>query len=217
MEKPTTPLMLLIAGLAITMLGCSEDQRLAEMAQDATERQAEQNQEMARLNQDIAENNRCLIQADAESRKEVLQVQRELIGRDEQGRRELNALQRDTQAGIRQERSSLDRQHEELDDERKEIAQQRNRDPIVAAAVTSLGVVLACLAPIVLAVYLLRTVNRQEPTDAELAELLVQEIASDRSMLFSPVGEGRPCLERDQEPARLPPASEDDQPEPSPT
>ena len=49
------------------------------------------------------------------------------------------------------------------------------------------------------------------------AELLVKEIASDRSILFSPAGQGRPCLENNPEPARLPPVSEDDQPEPEPS
>ena len=218
MEKRTTMLILLIAGLA-TMIGCDEDERLAEMAQDATRRQAEQNQEMIRLNREVAEHNQRLIEVDAQARQEVLQVQRELIERDAEGRQQLDALQREVQGAVSQERSSLDRQHEKLEDERKEIAKQRNRDPIVAAAITGLGVVLACLAPIVLAIYLLRSVRDETPSDAELAELLVQEIASDRSILFSPVGQGRPCLEHDQEPDKLPPASEDDQPEsdPSPT
>ena len=209
MGKRKTMLILLIAGLA-TMIGCEEDERLAELAKDATQRQAEQNQEMVRLNREVAASHQRVIEADAQSRQEVLQVQRELIERDEQGRQELNALQRDSQTAIHQERSSLDHQHEKLDDERKEIATQRNRDPIVAAAITGLGVVLACLAPIVLAMYLLRAVHRQEPTDAELAELLVQEIASDRSVLFGPGGRDRPCLGHDAAALRLPPASEDD-------
>ena len=217
MEKRKTMLILLIAGLA-TMIGCDGDRRLAEMAQDATRRQAEQNQEMIRLNREVAASHQRVIEADAQSRQEVLQVQRELIERDEQGRQELNALQRDSQTAIHQERSSLDHQHEKLDDERKEIAKQRNRDPIVAAAITGLGVILACLAPIVLAIYLLRTVHRQEPTDAELAELLVQEMASDKPVLFGPRGQGPPCLEHEQEPAGLLPASADDHQdsEPSP-
>jgi hypothetical protein len=217
MEKRKTMLILLIAGLA-TMIGCDGDRRLAEMAQDATRRQAEQNQEMIRLNREVAASHQRVIEADAQSRQEVLQVQRELIERDEQGRQELNALQRDSQTAIHQERSSLDHQHEKLDDERKEIAKQRNRDPIVAAAITGLGVILACLAPIVLAIYLLRAVHRQEPTDAELAELLVQEMASDRSVLFGSVGHGPPCLEHEQESAGLLPASADDHQdsEPSP-
>jgi len=207
MGKRTT-LLLLVASLA-TMIGCEEDQRLAEMAQDATRRQAEQNEEMIRLNRDVAQSHQRLIEADAESRQEVLQVQHELIERDEQGRQQLNALQRDTQSGIQRERSSLDRQLEELDEDRKQIAKQRNRDPIIAAAITSLGVILACLAPIVLAICLLRTTHRDEPTDTELAELLLQEMASDKPALFGPLDQGPACLEHDSEPAKLLAASED--------
>jgi hypothetical protein len=213
MENRRMMLLPLIAGLA-TMIGCDEDERLADMARDATERQAEQNQEMIRLNREVAQSNQRLIEADAQARQEVLQVQRDLIGRDTESRQELNALQRDTQTAIHQERTSLDRQHEKLDDERKEIAKQRSRDPLVAAAITGLGMVLACLAPIVLAVYLARTVLRQEPSDAELAELLLQEISSDKSVLFGPVGHGPPYLEHEQGSAGLLRASEDDHRDP---
>ena len=207
MGKRTT-LLLLVASLA-TMIGCKDDERLAEMAQDATRRQAEQNEEMIRLNREVAHSHQRLIEADAESRQEVLQVQHQLIERDEQGRQQLNALQRDTQSGIQRERSSLDRQQEELDKERKEIARQRNRDPIVAAAITSLGVILACLAPIALAICLLRTTHCHESTDTELTELLLQEMASDKPVLLGPLDQGPPRLEHDFEPAKLLAASEE--------
>ena len=203
-------LMLSINAMVVATLGCDSDHRVAEVATEAARRQAGQNEEMIRLNREVAENNRRLVEADSQARQEVLQVQRDLIERDAEGREQLDSLEREVQATVKQERSSLDHQHEKLDDERKEIATQRNRDPIVAAAITGLGVVLACLAPIVLAMYLLRTVHRQEPTDAELAELLVQEIASDRSVLFGPGGRDRPCLGHDAAALRLPPASEDD-------
>ena len=208
MGKRTRTLLLLVASLT-TMIGCEEDERLAEMAQDATQRQAEQNEEMIRLNREVTRSHQRLIEADAESRQEVFQVQHELIERDEQGRQQLNALQHDTQSGIQRERSSLDRQHEELDKQRKEIAKQRNRDPIIAAAITSLGVILACLIPIVLAICLLRTTHSHEPTDPELAELLLQEMVSDKPVLFGPLGQGAPRLEHDSEPAKLLAASED--------
>ena len=193
MGNRKTMLLLLVAGLA-TMIGCEEDERLAEMAQDATRRQAEQNQEMSRLNREVAQSHQRLLEADTESRQEVLQVQRELIERDEQGRQQLNALQRDTQTSIQRERSSMDRQHEEMDKERKEITKQRNRDPIIATAITSFGVILACLTPIALAICLLRTTHCHEPTDSELADLLLQEMVSDKPVLFGPLGQGPPCL-----------------------
>ena len=209
MEKQATTLLLLVAGLG-TMIGCKDDERLAEMARNATQRQAEQNEEMIRLNREVTQSHQRLIEADAESRQEVLQVQHELIERDEQGRQQLNALQRDTQSGIQRERSSLDRQQEELDKQRREISKQRNRDPIVAATITSLGVTLACLAPIALAICLLRTTHhRHEPTDTELAELLLQEMASDKPVLLGPLDQGPACLEQATEPAKLLAGSEE--------
>jgi len=208
MAKQSTLLTSMLAVTALAMLGCSQDDRLARMAKDATERQAEQNREMARLNQEVPQNNQRLIEADAESRREAIQLQRDLIERDAGGRERLDALQRETQAAVSQERSSVDRQREALEQERQQIAAQRNRDPIVAAALTGLAIVLACLAPIVLAIYLLRSAHRHEATDAELAELLVQEIASNRSVLFAPVASDRPCLTHDDGPPKLPPAVE---------
>ena len=203
-------LMLLITVLMVATLGCNSDRRVAQVATEAARRQAEQNQEMIRLNREVAKNNERLIEADSQARQEVLQVQRDLIERDEQGRQELNSLQREVQTAVSQERTSLDRQLEELDDERRDIAQDRRWDSVFGSAIASFGAILACLAPVVLAVYLLRSIHNQEPSDAELAELLMQEMTSDKPVLFEPAGIDRPCLGHHDQPPRLPPASEDD-------
>jgi hypothetical protein len=50
---------------------------LAQMAQDATQRQAEQNKQMANLQQHVAEGAKKLVDADAQARQELLQLQRE--------------------------------------------------------------------------------------------------------------------------------------------
>ena len=209
MESRRMMLLLLIVGLA-TMIGCDENERLADMAQDATQRQAEQNQAMIRLNREVAQSNQRVIEADAQARQEVLQVQRDLIARDTEGRQELNALQQAVHTTVSQERSSLDRQHEKLDDERRDIAQDRRWDSVLGPAIAGFGVILACLAPVVLAIYLLRSIHNETPSDAELAELLLQEIASDKSVLFGPVGHGLPCLELEQDSSGLLPAPAED-------
>jgi hypothetical protein len=214
MENRIRPPRLLIAATLMVLTGCSEDQRLADMAKDSTRRQAEQNQEMIRLNQEVAKSHQRVLEADSQSRQEVLKLQRELVERDQHARQDLHALEREIQAAASQERTSLDRQHEALEQERRGIAGERKRDPILAAAITGLGIVLACLAPIVLAICLLWVAHRQEPSEAELAELLVQEIASDHTLLFGP-GEAHPTvLPPSDEPPRLPPAAEADR-EPS--
>ncbi|NLS92464.1 MAG: hypothetical protein GXX96_09900 [Planctomycetaceae bacterium] len=94
-------------------------------------------------------------------------------------------------------RREIDQQRQGLDEERREIAQERYWDSLFGAALTCLGVTAASLAPIVLAIYLLKALQHQEPGDAELADLLVREIVSDRPMLLVPE---RPLLS----PERLP-------------
>ena len=94
---------------------------------------------------------------------------------------------------------------------RKQIAKQRNRDPVVAAAITSLGVILACLAPIALAICLLRTTHSHESTDTELSRTVapgdgLRQTCSTSVLLVK----GRRRLEHDSEPAKLLAASEDD-------
>ena len=66
-------------------------------------------------------------------------------------RRELVELQQNLQEGVQTERQSLDRQHEEMEAERQVIAHQRHRDPLIAAAIINASVLLACIAPLLLA------------------------------------------------------------------
>ena len=55
----------LIATLIVTAIGCDEDERLAEMAERHSARQAEQNRQMADLQKEVAEGTRQLVEADA--------------------------------------------------------------------------------------------------------------------------------------------------------
>ena len=60
------------------------------------------------------------------------------------------AAQRELNRELQAERSSIDRQREGLEAERREIAETRVRDPVVAEAILSIGLLLLCLAPLVL-------------------------------------------------------------------
>ncbi|HEX3654524.1 MAG TPA: hypothetical protein VHV55_01890 [Pirellulales bacterium] len=73
--------------------------------------------------------------------------------------------------------------HRDLESERKQIATQRHRDPIVANALLDAALLVACVLPIVLAIYVVRNAGEQSPDDG-LAELLVQEFASEEPMLL---------------------------------
>jgi hypothetical protein len=99
----------------------------------------------------------------------------ELVSRDAAARQELIEAHSQTQASLQQERASLDRQKELLDGERRSIAQDRARDPILAATIQGVMALLACLSPLVLAAYALRQLGKASSETRELNELLLAE------------------------------------------
>lgn len=153
----------IVAALMLTAIGCDEEEnkRLAEMAERHLERQAEQNRQVTELQREVAEGSRRLVEADAQARQEMV------------------ALQREVQA----ERSEVGRQRDLLEGERRDLAAKRRLDPIVAAAITNIGLLLACLLPLVLCWYLLQ--RRVEPADDQaVAEVLLEDLVSDRPLLL---------------------------------
>ena len=60
----------------ILMSGC--DERAAQIAREAADRQAQQNTAMAELNKEVAGGTRRLVEADAQARKEIVGVHRDL-------------------------------------------------------------------------------------------------------------------------------------------
>lgn len=158
--KQILPAILLI-GLIV---GCgSNDERLVKMANEHETRQAEQNQHMADLQKQVAEGSKRLIEADAASREKFLAIQDNL---------------RADQAAIGQQRDALEAN-------RREIATQRNRDPIVAACIVQVGMVLASLLPLVLAGYLVWSMRRTASQDDTLvAEFLVTDAMAERPLLL---------------------------------
>ena len=181
--------------LAVTMIlvtGCeengNENSRVAKVAVEAAERQAEQNREMARVNRETAEGAKRLVEADAEAR------------------RELTEMQHDLQA----EQAEVGEQRDQLEAERKEIAGQRRTESM-------LGPILkGCAAAAVIAVTigycwsLLFSLRRQDDADQILGELLVDELLSDKPALLPPPGataiDHTALPNESQSPPRLPPA-----------
>jgi len=149
--------------LMLTAIGCDEEEnkRLAEMAERHLERQAEQNRQVTELQREVAEGSRQLVEADAKARQEMV------------------ALQREVQA----ERNEVGRQRDLLEGERRDLAAKRRFDPIIAAAITNIGMLLACLLPLVLCWYLLG--RRVEPADDQaVAEVLLEDLVTDRPLLL---------------------------------
>lgn len=151
--------------LMFVVIGCSADERLVELSRQSADRQAAQSQQMAQQSQQVAEATHELVAADSKARQEMVTAQ--------------GALQQ----SLQQERSDLDRQHEALEQERQQIAATRNRDPVVAGAIMSAAVLLACSLPILLCWFVLRAVTHRDPDD-DVAALLVQELVADEPLLL---------------------------------
>lgn len=137
-------LVLLILVPIVVACGC--DQRLADMAQEASNRQAEQNTRMATLQENVTK------------------------------------LQHDVQ----QSQAEVGRQRDLLENERRDIAVQRHRDPIIAATIMDIGLVLACLLPLLLAGYVVHCLRDHGQSDSLVAEVLVQEIVAEKPLLLPP-------------------------------
>lgn len=149
----------IVAALILTVIGCDENARLAEMAERHLDRQAEQNRQMAELHRQVADGSRELVAADAKAREELAALQRE----------------------VQTERAETGRQRDELERERRSLAAERRQDPIIAAAITSVGLVLACLLPLLLGWHLLRAPAND--ADRLIAEVLVEDLVSEHPLL----------------------------------
>lgn len=142
--------------------GCeSQDDRLVEITREASNRQAEQNQQIAQHNQQLAEATKKLVQADAEARKELVSLQRQ----------------------VQAERAMIGRQRDDLEQERRQIANARYWDSLLGNAVGSAVVVLAALLPFILCWYLLHGLRKHGDEQA-IGELLAMELIQDSPVLL---------------------------------
>lgn len=154
-----------VAILAQMTAGCNSEQRLAEMASRSMELQAQQNARTAEAQKDISAGARQLVEADAAARQETLAIQREL----------------------QQQHAELGAQRDSLEKDRRQIASQRYVHPIIATAITQVGLALACLLPLVICWQLLKV--RSEPVDdREIAEVLLNDLMTSEPVLLIPSG-----------------------------
>jgi hypothetical protein len=168
--------------LSCCAVGCgSADDRLVELSEKSLTRQAEQNQQMAQQTTQVAQATSQLIAADAQARQDLIAAQAQL------------------QHDLQTEREGLERNHGVLQAERKELAAQRHRDPIVAAAIIQAATLLACLLPIVLCFAILRAL-RHEATDSALDEVLIQELTAPQLFLSERRPSPAPLLENHSQP-----------------
>lgn len=184
------PLTLALSALLIlTASGCSSDEnrRLADLAERQLERQHEQNQRVAEMQNEVAEGSRQLVEADAQARKEMI------------------TLQRDVQS----ERATVGQQRDSLEQDRREFAAQRNRDPIIAESIRQIGLIAACLLPLLICWWLLR--QPVEPADDQaISELLISELTATQPLLL-PLNHPPKTIEVEQRTA-LPGSSDEETP-----
>lgn len=149
--------------LMITLLtGCTEDERVVEVAREAADRQAEQNRQIAHQNQEIAQTTNRLVEADGRSRTELV------------------ALQRDLQV----QQAEVARQRDALEAERREQAEQRWMESMLAPAIESLGALLVCALLVAFGCYLARGLRTETDANPEINELLVMDLVSDEPRLL---------------------------------
>jgi hypothetical protein len=138
----------------LILVGCSsDDQRLIDLSRQSVDRQAEQNRLVANNNQQVIDATKRLVEADAQSRREHIQ------------------LHQDLQA----ERTGINQQRDALEQERREIAGQRNRDPIVAESIkTAAGLIVAAF-PLVICLFLVRGLFHKSDDEA-VADVIIEEL-----------------------------------------
>lgn len=175
-----------------TIVGCSRapDERLAEFAQQTMTEQGRQNQRMADQSEAVV----------AESHQ-LAEAAKELVERDAEARRELIAAQTELTTQLNGQQSAIYTGHEQLEQDRREIAAQRHRDPILAAVIQNFGLMIACLLPLLVAVLVIRQMQSQEPDHAAVAELLTLELTSENPLLLPGPGRNRQLLNRSDDEA----------------
>ena len=164
--SPGAAMLLMTTLLLATGCGDSRDERYRRLAEHALDEQAQQNKRLAEQSKQIVDASKRLIEGDAEARRDLLAAQKQLSSE------------------LHSERAGIDRQREEMEQERRNIATQRHRDPVIAQAINAFGLTLACLLPLLLAAYVIRAVNQDGDDSAELGKLLVMEITAEQPLLL---------------------------------
>ena len=148
---PATGLLVLTFALGCGQAPDYRDQRLAEFAQKSVTEQSQQN---ARIT--------------------------EIVKREASSRQELFSLHQSLTKQLNKQQEAIDASRNRLETDRSEIAQQRFRDPIIAAVLQTTGIMIACLLPLLVGGFGLWQMQSQEPDHAAVANLLVAELTSPR-------------------------------------
>jgi len=141
--------------LVVSLVGCRDpDPQLGQLASQVTHEQAQQNQRIAEGSRAIAQGSQELVTADAQARRDLIELQQ----------------------GLRHDQTDVARQRDALEAERQAVARERRTDSTIRSGLVLFGLILACLAPLVLAGFSLLGLWR-EPTREEEGQILVEQLA----------------------------------------
>lgn len=141
----------------LLLAGCADATRSpSDWEREVVRRQAEHERVVLEASQSVAQGGERLVAADTQARQELIALQQEL---------------RADQAEIRD-------QHTTLEVERKSLALARQRDYLLAGAITAAALLLACLAPLVLAGQALLQMPRDSQDPGGQTEVLLQLLQS---------------------------------------
>ena len=170
----------LMTTLLLTMVGCgSEDsaakQELVDFAKQMVSEQQAANRSLQSQSEQLSTAAKELVASDAVARAELISAGSQL------------------HEGISQERHEVNRMRDELVSEQRAIALQRNRDPMVAAAIQHVGIAMVCIMPLAVCWLVIRGAHHA-PVTRETTELLLLELSGQtnrfgprRPRLFPPV------------------------------
>ena len=140
-------------------------QQLATTVASVSEKAVE---EQSRLNLRVADATDSLVKADSEARTAMIQAHEHI------------------QLKLQAERASLDQRRQDLDSLKDRVEGERLRTPVIAESIQSVGGVFACLCPLLLAAYILYSMNLIIESDQEriVNQFLIEELTSDSPVLL---------------------------------
>ena len=130
------------------LIGCSDSERVAEVALAGSKRQADLDQEMIHLNRDVASGTTRLVEAQAQADQQILAAQHE-----------------------------LEQQRDALETERRQLAEKRTAESLLAPILLTLGSLAVCSLPLVLCWYLLRELG-SDPAELEVTQLFIDQLSA---------------------------------------
>jgi len=147
----------------LLLIGCN-DERVVAISREAADRQAQQNQLISDLNKELAAGSRELVAADAKAREKMVDVHREL----------------------QSERQRLDTGWTSLEHQRQQVASRRRTESLLAPAIQNFGVAVVVALVLGFSWYALVASRNATVSDAELSNMLIEEILSNQPTTLQP-------------------------------